>query len=121
MVALLLRYLTFYGNVLSRTETNSVIHTPRLSIAIGLYVIGTGAGLLCSMFAYFTQVLFSEIDDEKKARYWGNSLRVFAVLLGFASFLFFVFGSLEAASAFIKKDSPSKFEYILEFFGMLPQ
>ena len=59
--------LTFYGNVLSKSDTAKLISAHNLSNAIGFYIIGVGAGLLCSMSAYFTQVLFTELEDKRKA------------------------------------------------------
>ena len=87
--------LTFYGNVLSRS--NAPVPFDKAEVAKGLLCFGMGLGcaLLATIFAYVSQLVAATTQSRCELH-----IRVGAVVFGFASAAAFVLGSLYSASSF---------------------
>jgi hypothetical protein len=87
--------LTFYGNVLSRS--NATIPFDKAEVARGLlsFGIGLGCGLLATILAYVSQLIAATTQSKSEVH-----VRIGAILFGLASAVAFILGTLYSASSF---------------------
>ncbi len=87
--------LTFYGNVLSRS--NAPIPFDKDEVARGLlsFGIGLGCALLATIFGYISQLIAATTNSRSEV--W---VRIAAIMFALASAVVFVVGTLYSASSF---------------------
>lgn len=91
-------YLTFLGATFSkdgRFEAFGSDAAVTLILAMRDYILGVASALLCYTFTWFSHGSYY-----RKYERTGNFMIVIAIIFGFSCIGFFVFGSLQAASAF---------------------
>lgn len=93
--------LAFVGSLWTGENKVPVELSSALSKSLALFSYGVGAGIVTSGFAYVTQVLFTEITvSEGKRNWFGEVVRVLAVLFGFSSIILFWLGVDAAIDGF---------------------
>ena len=92
--------LAFIGHILSVHDPSVRATGLELSKPLMLFAIGVGLGVVAAAFSYLTQVLYVEIETERRRFIWGNVARGLAVLTAVSGISIFFVGIDDSIEAF---------------------